>query len=70
MEENNRNQQQGSGISTKQNQGSSQTGQSENTSHKGNDQNPQNGGSWNNYLTRELSDEGTGEGNATTPRGE
>ena len=68
MEKNNSNQQQGSSTSTQQNQETNQTGQSQNTSQTGNDQNPQNGGSWNNYRTRELSDEGTGEGNATTPR--
>ena len=71
MAENERNQQQQTGDSSQQTQKGNQSGQSQNTSGKDTkDQNPQGGDHWNNYRTRELSDEGTGEGNASTPERE
>jgi hypothetical protein len=69
MKENDRNQQQTS-TDSMQNQDLNNQ-QTQNTSGQGGqDQNPQEGTKWSNYRTRELSDEGTGEGNATTPGNE
>jgi len=71
MTENDRNRQQNAGTSTQENQGSNKGNQSQTTSNSGSkENNPQDGGSWNNYRTRELSDEESGEGNATPPRSE
>ncbi|MGZ3852373.1 MAG: hypothetical protein ACXVBX_06265 [Flavisolibacter sp.] len=65
MADNEKNQQQKPADSAQQTQTGNQGGQSQNTSGQGSkDQNPQGGGHWNNYRTRELSDEGTGEDNA------
>jgi len=71
MAENNRNQEQSStGSTTQQNQGVGQ-GQTQTTSgQEGQDQNPQDGSQWNNYQTREMSDQGSGEGKPTGPGGE
>jgi len=61
MAENNRNQNQTSGSSTQQDQNYRQSGQTQNTSNQpGQDINPQDGSKWNNYQTRELSDQGAG----------
>lgn len=71
MAENNRNQNQTSENSNIGNRTSDQNTQSQNISNQdGQNQNPQGGDHWNNYRTRELSDEGTGAGKATTPAGE
>jgi hypothetical protein len=68
LAENNRSQQKDSGSSTQRDKNRGQENQSQNTSGQGiQDQNPQRGSKWSNYQTRELSDEGSGEGNATTP---
>jgi hypothetical protein len=71
MAENERNQQQQTGDSKEQTQTGNQGGQSHQTKdQRKEDQNPQGGGHWNNYRTRELSDEGSGESNAGTPERE
>ena len=71
MAENDRDQQSSSAGSPQQNQSAGGPGQTQNTSgQESQDQNPQEGTKWNNYRTREMSDEGKGEGNATTPQDE
>lgn len=64
MAENNRNRDQASRDSAKQNQDDSQSKQTQNTSGETQqDQNSQHGSKWSNYQTRELSDEGYTEEN-------
>lgn len=60
MADNNRNQEQDSKSSVRQNQNDSQGSQKQNTSNQedGQDQNSQRGTKWSNYQTRELSDDG------------
>lgn len=60
MQENNRDQQ-GAGGSTQQEQRNDQEHPMQNISQQEEqDQNPQRGSQWNNYQTRELSDQGSG----------
>ncbi len=69
MTENNRNQGQSSDSQNLRDQNSNQNNQSQNTSDQiGKGANPQDGDQWSNYRTRELSDQGSGAGNATTPK--
>lgn len=69
MTENNRNQKQNSGDQNLENQNSNQSNQQQNTSDQiGKGANPQDGDQWNNYRSRELSDQGSGAGNSSTPR--
>lgn len=63
MTENNRNQEQNqssnTGSSNQSNQNTGQSGQTRNTSGQDQQfQNPQRGDDWNNYRSREMSDEG------------
>ena len=65
MKENSKNQQQQPGNDSEQ----GNQPQEQNTSNnRAQDENPQRGDRWNNYQTRELSDEGAGEGNASVPK--
>jgi len=57
MTDNNRNPDQQSGSSTKQNQNSNQSTQNTSNQREQN-QNPQKGTKWSNYRSRETSDEG------------
>jgi hypothetical protein len=69
MTENNRNQQdQASGTSTQQNQDYNQGNQQNKAGQSDPNQNPQSGDQWNNYRTREMSDQGSRAGNASTPK--
>lgn len=66
MIENNRNQNQSSGNQNRDNQNPNQNNQTQNTSDQiGKGANPQDGDQWNNYRSRELSDQGSGTGNAS-----
>lgn len=71
MTENNRNQDQSFGTSTRQNQDVNQGNQTQNTSgQREQDQNSQRGSQWNNYQTREMSDEGYSSENIPSQEGE
>lgn len=76
MAENNRNQQnQTSGNSSQQSQNENQDQNYNQNQQKiadegGPNHNPQDGNKWNNYRSREYSEEGGGAGNASTPNGQ
>lgn len=70
MADNNRNKDQNLTGGNQDNRGGSNTRQSTQTGAGQNTENlnPQKGSDWNNYRSRELSDQGGGAGNATTPK--